>query len=121
MGVSVKINASDQRKLVKDIKNFSLNVGVKVERVVEDIALYTVQQASNMVPVDKGILKGSIRAEKKGKYTWEVATNSGYGLYIEFGEPTGTGPNGGPRPFLRPGFERAKAKAFAYLKREFKK
>ena len=121
MSVSVKINSSDQRKLAKDINQFSKEIGVKVERVVEDIAKYTVEQASNIVPVDKGYLKGSIRPEKKGKYTYEVGTNIGYGLYIEFGEPTRTGPNGGPRPFLRPGFERAKAKTFAYLKREFKK
>lgn len=121
MGVGLTMTASDQRKLANDIKKFSLDVGVKADRVVEDMALYTVQQAQQMVVVDKGILKNSIRAEKKGKFTWEVGSNSGYGLYIEFGNPVGTGPNGGPRPFLRPGFERAKAKTFAFLKREFKK
>ena len=31
-----------------------------------------------------------------------------YANYIEFGEPQGTGPNEGPKPYLRPAFENNK-------------
>ena len=33
-----------------------------------------------------------------------------YANYIEFGEPQGTGPNEGPKPYLRPAFENNKNK-----------
>ena len=70
--------------------------------------------AKEEVPVDKGILKNSINNIRVGgfkgvrrmvsKITYLIGTNVVYSRYIEFGTPVGTGPNGGPRPFLRPAF-----------------
>ena len=120
-GVSIKMSAADKRKFANDIKKFSADAGKAVELSIEQVARQTTFEAKQIVPVDKGFLKGSIRAEKKERLTWEVATNIGYGLYVEFGTPVGTGPNGGPRPFLRPAFERAKQKIFTYLRQNFKK
>jgi HK97 gp10 family phage protein len=61
-------------------------------------------------------LKNSIRAEKKGEFTWEVATNIGYGLFVEFGTYKQKA-----QPFLRPAFKRAKRKVFKELRQAFAK
>jgi len=140
MSVSINMTSADKRKFANDIKKFSKEAGRSVEESIARTAAFTASEAKKIVPVDKGFLKNSIRPEKKGKFTWEVATNIGYGLFVEFG----TGPheirikkkmalsNGkvifgkkvmhpGTRaqPFLRPAFEKAKRKVFKELRQAF--
>ena len=115
-GVSIKMSATDKRKFANDIKKFSADAGKAVELSIEQVARQTTFEAKQIVPVDKGFLKNSIRAEKKERLTWEVATNIGYGLYVEFGTRRQRA-----QPYLRPAFERAKQKIFTYLRQNFKK
>ena len=63
--------------------------------------------AREIVPVKNGHLQDSIVTDPV-EDGFTVGTNSDYRNYIEFGEPQGTGPNGGPRPYLRPAFHNNK-------------
>ena len=65
--------------------------------------------AREIVPVKDGYLQDSIVTDPV-EDGFKVGTNSDYRNYIEFGKPTGTGPNGGPKPYLRPAFENNKNK-----------
>ena len=116
MSVSVKMTSADKRKFANDIKKFSKEAGLSVEDSITRTAAFTASEAKKIVPVDKGFLKNSIRAEKKGKFTWEVATNIGYGLFVEFGTYKQKA-----QPFLRPAFERARKKVFKELRQAFAK
>jgi HK97 gp10 family phage protein len=66
-------------------------------------------EAREIVPVKDGHLQDSIVTDPV-EDGFKVGTNSDYRNYIEFGKPQGTGPNGGPRPYLRPAFENNKNK-----------
>ena len=65
--------------------------------------------AREIVPVRNNFLKPSIIHEPI-EDGFVVGSNSKYANYIEFGEPQGTGPNEGPKPYLRPAFENNKNK-----------
>ncbi len=75
-----------------------------VTRVVEDQ-----WEAWEIGSVGTGSLRRAIvtNAVEDG---FEICTNLKYAKYIEFGEPQGTGPNEGPKPYLRPAFENNKNK-----------
>ena len=66
-------------------------------------------EAREIVPVRDNFLKPSIIHEPI-EDGFVVGSNSEYANYIEFGEPQGTGPNGGPKPYLRTAFENNKNK-----------
>ena len=70
-------------------------------------ALEIQSEAREIVPVDDGFLKDSILTNEI-EDGFKIGSNAGYANYIEFGKPTGTGPNGGPRPYLRPAFHNNK-------------
>jgi len=70
-------------------------------------ALEIQSEAREIVPVDMGTLRRSIITNEV-EDGFEIGTNLQYANYIEFGEPQGTGPNGGPRPYLRPAFHNNK-------------
>ncbi len=72
-------------------------------------ALEIQSEAREIVPVDMGTLRRSIitNGVEDG---FEIGSNAVYANYIEFTTPTGTGPNGGPRPYLRPAFHNNKNK-----------
>lgn len=72
-------------------------------------ALEIQSEAREIVPVDTGTLRRSIITNEV-EDGFEIGTNLQYANYIEFGEPTGTGPNEGPKPYLRPAFENNKNK-----------
>ena len=72
-------------------------------------ALEIQSEAREIVPVDMGTLRRSIITNEV-EDGFEIGTNLQYANYIEFGEPQGTGPNGGPKPYLRPAFENNKNK-----------
>lgn len=115
-GFAIQMNAADRRRFERDIKEFSHKAERSVETSLEQLARQTTVDAKKLSPVDFGFLRASIRAEKIGEYSWEVATNVGYGLYVEFGTRRNKA-----QPFLRPAFEGAKQKIFNNLKKNFKK
>ena len=74
-----------------------------LDMALEDTAAAIHLEATRIVPVDEGILKNSINV-KSEPMRKSIGTSMKYAVAIEFGTPTGTGPNGGPRPYMRPAF-----------------
>jgi len=68
------------------------------------------------VPVDTGRLRSSINVER-AYLRKSIGTNIAYALFVELGNPIGTGPNGGPRPYLRPAFIRHSPRVEEFLKK----
>jgi len=95
-------------KLIKTLERIPKELDGDVERLVEANAREIEADAKIIVPVDLGVLKGSIKASKVKDKTWRIKANANgnapYANYIEFGEPVGTGPHGGPKPYLYPSF-----------------
>ena len=95
-------------ELIAVLEKIPDSLDVEVERVVRDNAQEIETEAKIIVPRDKGILANSIKAFKSGDKEYTIKANATgvapYAAYIEYGEPVGTGPNGGPRPYLFPSF-----------------
>jgi hypothetical protein len=99
MAIRIEGAAEYKKKLAQLAKKYP----DVLDMALEDTAAAIHLEASRIVPVDEGILKNSlnVRSEPMRK---SVGTSMEYAVGIEFGTPTGTGPNGGPRPYLRPAF-----------------
>ena len=70
--------------------------------------------AQRIVPVDTGRLRGSINV-KKEYLSKVIGTNVEYAAFVEYGSPEGTGPNGGPKPYMRPAFENNKKRVAEFF------
>ena len=98
-----------------------------VDRSLISAAMKVVSVAKRIVPVDSGQLKGSIGLDpvkRNGRVVAvKVGSNQRYARAIDQGTPIGTGPNGGPRPYLTPAFEQevTPKKMAARLRRELRK
>ena len=114
MQVEFKVKQSEIDKVLREVSKYGERVSDLIDRETAYAAFEVQRLAKEEVPVDKGILKNSINNIRVGgfkgvrrmvsKITYLIGTNVVYSRYIEFGTPVGTGPNGGPRPFLRPAF-----------------
>ena len=71
-------------------------------------------EAQRIVPVDTGRLRGSINV-KKEYLSKVIGTNVEYAAFVEYGSPEGTGPNGGPKPYMRPAFENNKKRVAEFF------
>jgi len=107
----------DNKMLLKNLDTIKKNYPEVIGAAVRNAALKVASEARKTVVVDKGTLKGSIKAvpDKRtgfsamggsigGYFVWKVGSNLKYAAYIEYGQPTNTGPHGGPRPYLRPAY-----------------
>jgi HK97 gp10 family phage protein len=114
MQVEFKVKQSEIDKVLREVSKYGERVSDLIDKETAYAAFEVERLAKEEVPVDKGILKNSINNIRVGgfkgvrrmvsKITYLIGTNVVYSRYIEFGTPVGTGPNGGPRPFLRPAF-----------------
>lgn len=114
MQVEFKVKQSEIDKVLREVSKYGERVSDLIDKETAYAAFEVERLAKEEVPVDKGILKNSINNVRVGgfkgvrrmvsKITYLIGTNVVYSRYIEFGTPVGTGPNGGPRPFLRPAF-----------------
>jgi HK97 gp10 family phage protein len=114
MQVEFKVKQSEIDKVLREVSKYGERVSDLIDRETAYAAFEVERLAKEEVPVDKGILKNSINNIRVGgfkgvrrmvsKITYLIGSNVVYSRYIEFGTPIGTGPNGGPRPFLRPAF-----------------
>jgi len=110
--VELIISKEAIRRVVNDFEDLA-------DKKLREINLQSYKSANNirntamdLVPVDTGRLKNDIRVEKESSnilpsnkgIVYKIFTNVVYAKYIEFGTPVGTGPHGGPRPYLRPAF-----------------
>ena len=80
----------------------------EVDAITEANAQEIELEAKRLAPVDTGKLRESIATQKVANKTYVIKANAtglaSYAPFIEFGRPIGTGPNGGPRPYLFPAF-----------------
>jgi len=114
MQVEFKVKQSEIDKVLREVSKYGERVSDLIDRETAYAAFEVERLAKEEVPVDNGILKNSINNIRVGgfkgvrrmvsKITYLIGTNVVYSRYIEFGTPVGTGPNGGPRPYLRPAF-----------------
>jgi len=114
MQVEFKVKQSEIDKVLREVSKYGERVSDLIDKETAYAAFEVERLAKEEVPVDKGILKNSINNIRVGgfkgvrrmvsKITYLIGSNVVYSRYIEFGTPVGTGPNGGPKPFLRPAF-----------------
>lgn len=101
-------NVKGLKTLIGKLERIPKQLDKTVDAIVEANAQEIEAEAKRLVPRDTGALGNSIGTIKVENKTYKVATNTTglapYGPFVEFGEPRGTGPNGGPRPFLFPAF-----------------
>jgi HK97 gp10 family phage protein len=99
--------------LNKLIKNFGSSNPVVIKELGGAIIKSTLKvqaEAKRIVPVDTGNLQKQIKVFKSlsGKsLSGTISAQTPYAAYIEYGQPIGTGPHGGPRPYMRPGAEKS--------------
>lgn len=96
------------QKLITTIKKVPKELEQDVGSITEANAQEIEAEAKRLVPVDTAKLQQSIKVIKLGPLTFSIMANATglapYAVHVEFGKPVGTGPNGGPRPFLFPAF-----------------
>jgi len=86
-----------------------------LDAALDDTADAMSLEAQRIVPVDTGRLRASINV-KREFLVKVIGTNVKYAPYVEYGSPEGTGPNGGPRPFMRPAFENNRRRVAEFFK-----
>lgn len=118
--VEVKITARDKSNFRKDVNKFLKSKNVAVDRALDATALQIRYDAIQIAPVDKGGLRNSIVIETPEEKTRKVGSNIVYGHYIETAKPVGTGPHGGPKPYLKPALDMNIKTLAKALKRTFK-
>lgn len=105
--IDIKIDSRDIQKIMRNVKRWQSK---KRKEVVKELA-YTAQEirtdAIREAPKDTGTLANSINTRRrKNGFNWWIGTNLKYAPFVEFGKPVGTGPNGGPKPFLFPAYQK---------------
>tara|TARA_B100001123_G_C14516497_1_gene712547 strand:- start:165 stop:515 length:351 start_codon:yes stop_codon:yes gene_type:complete len=78
---------------------------VTLDQALDDTADAISLEAQRIVPVDTGRLRASINV-KREFLVKVIGTNVKYAPFVEYGQPEGTGPSGGPKPFMRPAYEK---------------
>ena len=97
MGITIKGGANFRKKLQQLMQQYPDVLDMALDDTADAISL----DAQRTVPVDTGRLRGSINV-KREYLKKRIGTNLEYAAFVEFGTPIGTGPHGGPQPYLRP-------------------
>jgi len=110
--MAIKITGGDkfQDRLNDLVKKYPGVLDLALDDTADAISL----AAQRIVPVDTGRLRASINIKRK-KLKKTIGTNVEYAAFVEFGSPTGSGPNGGPKPYLRPAFQNNKDKVSTFF------
>jgi len=101
MGITIKGGDDFRKKLNEIIEKYPDVMDMALDDTADAISL----DAQRTVPVDTGRLRGSINV-KREYLKKRIGTNLEYAAFVEFGTPIGTGPHGGPQPYLRPALEK---------------
>ena len=97
MAITIKGGANFRKKLQQLVQQYP----DVLDMALDDTAAAIHLEATQIVPVDEGHLRNSINVRQEYLYK-TIGTKMEYASYIEFGTPIGTGPHGGPQPYLRP-------------------
>jgi HK97 gp10 family phage protein len=91
-------------KLLKTLEKLPKELDTEVDVIAEANAKEIEAEAKRLAPKDTGFLARSIYTNKVAPKTYRVSSYASYAPFVEYGKPIGTGPNGGPKPFLFPAF-----------------
>lgn len=111
MGIRIKGGDAFKNK-VKELRDFYPEV---LDLALDDTADAMSLEAQRIVPVDTGRLRSSINV-KRDYLVKVIGTNVKYAPHVEYGSPEGTGPNGGPKPYMRPAFENNRRRVAEFFK-----
>ena len=100
MGITIKGSEAFKSTLQKIAETHPNVLDAALDDTADAISL----AAQRIVPVDTGRLRGSINVKRR-KLNKRIGTNVEYAAFVEYSSPTGSGPNGGPKPYLRPAFQ----------------
>ena len=100
MGIRIK-GGEKFKSLIQELAEKRPDV---MDAALDDTADAMSLEAQRIVPVDTGRLRASINV-KREFLVKVIGTNVEYAPHVEYGSPEGTGPSGGPKPFMRPAFE----------------
>lgn len=96
MKVDIKITAAEQRRLRKQVQEMAKVLGKRSGHILDEVAQDIRSGAINILRSQKtnntGRLGNSITIQKTRFGARRVATDTGYGLYVEFGRPPGKWP-----------------------------
>jgi len=120
--LSIKVKLQGLKNATEKLTKYNLLKRQQVKDHILITGLNIQTEAKKIVPKDNSILAGSIRTlwKKPDGLGMEVGTDLVYAHYIEFGTPVGTGPNGGPKPYLNPAAEYELPKYIKGLKKLLK-
>jgi HK97 gp10 family phage protein len=79
------IETDGLQKVIRTLKNYSKEVEVKTDAEIGSTAQKIETLAAQAAPKDQGFLTGNIKATREAKMQWEVAAQSYYAPYLEFG------------------------------------
>jgi len=110
-------------KLINKLKDFG-EKGVQEIKSQTRIASEQIEvEAKVIVPKDTSRLHDSIHdfdLPGSDGLTRVISTGTNYAAYVEYGKPIGTGPNGGPRPYMYPALKIVAPKYVKELKKGIK-
>ncbi|MCR9263308.1 MAG: HK97 gp10 family phage protein [Flavobacteriaceae bacterium] len=97
------------KKLLSTLEKIPKKLDGDVSAIVEANAQEIELEAKREAPKDTGYLARTIAtsvpiSDKGTNKSRVITANAPYAVHVEYGEPIGTGPNGGPKPFLFPAF-----------------
>ena len=75
-----------------------------IAETVREAALKCETYAKDVTPVDTGALQASIKAKKLAETEWEIAPDTEYAIYVEFGTRKMAA-----QPYMRPAAEKIRA------------
>ena len=116
-----KVDTYNLGKLLARARKASMDKIIKVNEEMGYAAYEMEEKAVEKVPVHRSGLKQSIAVEKRQFLLWFLKAVKVYAAYIEYGTPTGTGPHGGPKPYMRPAFYEVMPKLMKNIKRVLRK
>lgn len=91
MSYQVKVELVGAKELERMLKSLRTRAQKLAAQVVNQSSLRIMNEAKKLCPVDQGRLRASISMSSyQNGLTAEIGTNTGYGVFIEFG----TGPRG---------------------------
>lgn len=86
--MKVTVKQPDFKKAVLDLEKIEKNKLEEIEREVREAADQAVLLMKTSSPINEGRLRGSISAEDETPYLYNIAAQSKYAAYMEFGTRT---------------------------------
>jgi len=116
--MSTQIKITGVGKLRLRLAAFNRKKRQQIQDAVFETAINVQRKARKLVPKDTAALAASIQLQgKKSGLKMVVGSRLPYAAFIEFHKPVGTGPHGGPQPYLAPAVRLERSNHISRLKK----